>query len=69
MFFVYVFVVSVTANGWNIFTNLFREIMSAEIAFNSVENEVCQNVGSLCANLRGPSLTSDGLVNSVDHNG
>ena len=56
MFFVDVFVVSVTTNGCNMFTNLFREIIGAEIAFNSVENGVFQNMGTLCANLRGPSL-------------
>ena len=56
MFFVDVFVVSVTTNGCNIFTNLFREIIGAEIAFNSVENGVFQNMETLCANLRGPSL-------------
>ena len=56
MFFVDVFVVSVTTNGCNMFTNLFREIIGAEIAFKSVENGVFQNMGTLCANLRGPSL-------------
>ena len=51
-----VFVVSVTTNGCNMFTNLFRDIIGAEIAFNSVENGVFQNMGTLCADLRGPSL-------------
>ena len=58
MFFVDVFVVSVTTNGCNMFTNLFREIIGAEIAFNSVENGVFQNMETLCANLRGPSLST-----------
>ena len=56
MFFVDVFVVSVTTNGCNMFTNLFREIIGAEITFNPVENGVFQNMRTLCENLRGPSL-------------
>ena len=52
MFFVDVFVVSVTTNGCNMFTNLFREIIGAEITFNPVENGVFQNMRTLCENLR-----------------
>ena len=66
IFFVYVFVISVTTNGCNIFTNLFREIIGAEIAFNSVENGVFQNMGTLCANLRGPSLTRGKYFRQTD---
>ena len=47
----------VTTNGCNMFTNLFREIIGAEITFNPVENGVFQNMRTLCENLRGPSLT------------
>ena len=64
MFFVDVFVVSVTTNGCNMFTNLFREIIGAEITFNPVENGVFQNMRTLCENLRGPSLTTSSFLKS-----
>ena len=66
MFFVDVFVVSVTTNGCNMFTNLFRETIGAEITFNPVENGVFQNMRTLCENLRGPSLMSKLIASELN---